>query len=112
MDDRVPEGDGLPPSVRFLKWLVIVLTLTMIVGVITVVAVIVTRIPQVMGDAEPQMGQLPPAITLPEGVTPGAATFGQGWIAVVVVEGDDGAERIMIFGNDGRLRQEIPIEAP
>jgi hypothetical protein len=43
----------------------------------------------------------------------GAATFGRrAWIAVVVVEGDDGAERIMIFGTDGRLRQEIPIEAP
>lgn len=96
---------------RFLKWLVIVLTLTMIVGVITVVAVIVTRIPQVMGDADPGIGQLPASITLPAGVTPGAATFGEGWIAVVV-RADDGAERILIFGTDGRLRQDIGIESP
>jgi len=108
MSDQPPQDAGavaLPPGLRFLKWLVILLTLTMIVGVITIVAVLVTRIPQTFGRVTPI---LPPTLTLPEGLTAGAVTLGQAWTAVVAHD-DKGAEQILIFGPDGTLRQQVPI---
>jgi Flp pilus assembly protein protease CpaA len=90
----------LPPSLRALKWLVIALTLTMIGGVITVVAVIVTRMPQALAGAP----SLPEGFMLPEGAVAEAVTFGEGWVAVVT-----GDQRILIFGRDGRLRQEVRL---
>ena len=104
--DQPPETQGLPTGLRFLKALVIVLTLTMIVGVITVVAVLVTRIPATFGSGAPR---LPEDIALPEGMTAEAVTLGQGWFAVVAKDGA-GAEHILIFAPDGRLRQTVPLE--
>ena len=89
----------LPPSLRFLKHLVTVLMITMIVGVITVVGLLVTRMPQVV--AAPA---LPPSLTLPAGVQARAVTMGTGWIAVVTSD-----DHILVFANDGKLRQDIPI---
>ena len=76
-----------------------VLTVTMIVGVITVVALLVTRLPQV--SAPPR---LPASLTLPPGVVARAVTMGTGWIAVVTAD-----DHILVFANDGSLRQDIPI---
>ncbi len=104
--DQTPEPEAMPPSLRFLKWLVILLTLTMIVGVITVVAVLVTRIPQVMARAAAPA--LPASVKMPDGLTPGAVTFGTGWTAVVATD-TTGAASILIFAPDGRLRQRVPI---
>ena len=95
-----PDAQGLPPSLRFLKWLVILLTLTMIGGVITVVGLLVTRMPR----AFPATPELPAQIALPAGATARAVTFGEGWIAVVT-DGD----RILIFPPDGRLAQDIAV---
>ena len=92
---------ALPPSLRFLKWLVIVLTLTMIGGVITVVAVLVTRMPKAFIAPAPN---LPDGVALPAGISAEAVTFGKGWIAVVTKD-----NRILIFGRDGTLRQEVAI---
>ncbi|THD84569.1 hypothetical protein E7811_02165 [Aliigemmobacter aestuarii] len=100
MDDTPQDGERLPPSLTFLKWLVIVLTLTMIGGVITVVALIVTRMPQAF-DRGPVM---PSSITLPEGARATAYTQGIGWFAVVTED-----QRLLIFREDGTLRQEIPL---
>lgn len=91
----------LPPSLRLLKWLVIVLTLTMIGGVITVVGLLVTRMPQAFGAKAPS---LPEEFTLPEGTRAEAVTFGTGWVAVVTTD-----DRILIFKEDGTLRQEVPL---
>jgi Flp pilus assembly protein protease CpaA len=91
----------LPPSLRLLKWLVIVLTLTMIGGVITVVALIVTRMPKAFVAAAPTA---PENLVLPEGAKAEAVTFGTGWVAVVTED-----DRILIFGRDGSLRQEVSI---
>lgn len=91
----------LPPSLRFLKWLVIILTLTMIGGVITVVGLIVTRMPQAFSTSGPD---IPDNLQLPEGAMAAAVTFGTGWIAVVTAD-----DRILIFDRDGTLRQEVPI---
>lgn len=79
----------------------ILLTLTMILGVITVVAVLVTRMPQAFASVGPT---LPEGFALPAGAEAQAVTFGEGWIAVVT--GDD---RILIFAQDGRLRQEVRL---
>ena len=102
-DTATPETPDpiLPPSLRLLKWLVVALTLTMIGGVITVVALLVTRMPQAVSTAGPD---LPESLVLPEGVNAAAVTFGTGWIAVVTTD-----DRILILSPEGRLRQEIPI---
>lgn len=97
-----PEGEGLPPSLRFLKWLVILLTLTMIGGVITVVALLVTRMPH-MG-ARPALPDLPASLTLPPGAKAEAVTFGRGWTAVVTED-----QRVFVFDPEGRLLREIPL---
>lgn len=96
-----PQEPGLPPALRFLKWLVIVLMVTMIGGVIAIVSLLVTRMP----DGQATMG-LPEGLAMPEGARPAAVTLGRGWIAVVTTD-----QRILIFGSDGRLRQEIPVIA-
>jgi hypothetical protein len=101
--EQAPAPEGLPPSLRFLKGLVIVLTLTMIIGVITVVAVIVTRMPQSFA-ARPALPDLPSQISLPEGTKPQAVTFGKTWTAIVTED-----DRILVFGEDGALMQEIMI---
>lgn len=92
----------LPPSLRLLKWLVVALTLTMIGGVITVVALLVTRMPQGFSAGGPVV---PEGLTLPAGVTATAVTFGDGWFAVVTTD-----NRILILDQDGALRQDIAIQ--
>lgn len=96
-----PEAEVLPPSLRLLKWLVIALTLTMIGGVITVVALIVTRMPQAMTATAPT---LPETITLPAGATAEAVTVGRNWFAIVTTDG-----RILIYAMNGTLRQTITL---
>ena len=93
----------MPRVVRFLQWLVIGLTLTMIAGLITVVGVVVTRFPK-----PPSLPQLPAEVTLPDGAVPRAVTFGPDWYAVVT-----GAEEILVFGRaDGALWQRIAVTRP
>ena len=92
----------MPPSLRLLKWLVVALTLTMIGGVITVVALLVTRMPQSFSAGAPVV---PESLTLPAGVTATAVTFGDGWFAVVTTD-----NRILILDQGGALRQDIAIQ--
>lgn len=103
------QDPALPPSLRFLKWLVIVLTLSMIAGVITVVALLVTRMPQALSRPLPE---LPAAIELPAGARAEAATFGRGFVAVVVSGPGDGRQRLMVYSPEGRLRAEVALDAP
>lgn len=77
-----------------------VLMVTMIVGVITVVWLLVTRMP----DGTAILPSLPQNLSLPQGTTAEAVTFGKGWVAVVTTD-----QRILVFGSDGVLRQDIPI---
>ena len=87
---------------RWLKWLVMTLTLSLIGGVLTVVWLLVTRLP--MPGAHPSV---PPALQMPAGATAAAVTMGTGWVAVVTTD-----NRILVFGSDGRLWQEIAVKAP
>ncbi len=87
---------------RFLKGLVILLMITMILGVITVVWLLVTRMP----DGRAQIPALPPNIVLPQGEIAQAVTFGNGWSAVVT-----GSQKLLVFDGDGALVQSLDLAA-
>lgn len=100
MSDPLEPPARLPPDLRFLKRLVTALTVVMIGGVLTIVALLVIRL-----QAPPAMLHLPEAITLPDGARAVAFTQGAGWYAVVT-EGNE----ILIFDRDsGSLRQRVEI---
>lgn len=99
--DETPENTDLPASLKLLRSLVMVLTVVMIGGLITVVAVFVTRFPTTGGP-----GPLPEVITLPDGTEARAFTMGAGWYAVVTAE-----DEILIFDREtGEIRQRVRIE--
>lgn len=92
--------DGLPPNLRFLRGLVMVLTATMIGGLLVVIFLLATRLP----GANAALA-LPPDITLPDGTKPLAYTAGPGWVAVVTAGND-----ILIYDTgSGALRQTLHI---
>ena len=92
---------SLPPELRFLKRLVTTLTVVMIGGVLTIVALLVIRLQTPPADLA-----LPKVIELPEGGRAVAFTQGVGWYAVVT-EGDE----ILVFDRaSGSLRQRVRIE--
>jgi hypothetical protein len=100
--ERAPE---LPGAVRLLQWLVIGLTASLIVGVIAIVAVVVTRFPE-PGSPAASTPDLPAALALPAGVRALAVTQGTDWVAVVT-----DADEILIFSRaTGALRQRMRIE--
>lgn len=100
MTEPLAADDPDPLNLRVLRILVTVLTVTMIVGLITVVAVFVTRFESRSPVA------LPDQVTLPEGVTARAVTFGPDWYGVVT-----DADEILIFDRaDGTLRQTVRID--
>lgn len=89
----------MPASLRLLKWLVIGLTASLIAGVITVIWLLVTRLP--VPFAAPAV---PPGLALPAGATAAAITMAADWIGVATTDG-----RMFIFNRDGSLRQELRI---
>jgi len=107
--DATPAGSpALPPdllaTVRFLKLLTGLLAATMILGLIAIVALLVTRMPAPAPLAGP-----PAAIPLPEGVRPEAVTFGRGWFAVVT----GGGTAIEVYdGATGAPRGRIDLSPP
>lgn len=83
---------------RYLKTLVTVLSGVMIVGFVTLIWLLVTRLG---GDVPP----LPDRITLPEGTRAQAYTQGENWFAVVTED-----NRIIILDRDGEtILQEIAV---
>ncbi len=100
-DDTPDGGEAALPELRFLKALVTALAGVMILGLLAILAILVIRFSQ-----EPEAPILPATLTLPEGTTARAVTFGRGWYAVVT-EADD----ILIFdAATGALRQTVRIE--
>lgn len=100
MDDTPATEDRDPLNLRVLRILVTVLTVTMIVGLITVVAVFVTRFESGSPVA------LPDQVTLPEGESARAVTFGPDWYAVVTAN-----DLILIYDRaSGDLRQTVTID--
>lgn len=88
MSDEFPEGDGpLPPNLRFLRVLVTVLTAVMILGVITIVALLVIR----LGDTAPPILVHPEVFDIPEGVGTVGYSIVDGYTVII---GDDGMIRV------------------
>ena len=91
-------------TVRYLKTLVTAMTLTTIVGLVVLVGVVVMRFSQTSPD-QMSTPALPDQITLPDGVTADAVTFGPDWYLVV-----SGGNEILIFDRaTGALRQRVAI---
>jgi hypothetical protein len=78
--------------------------ITMIGGVITIVGLLVTRMPDMSKVMGTVLTKLPAEMALPAGAKPAAVTLGQGWVGVVTEDG-----RMLIFNPNGSLRQEIRI---
>lgn len=83
---------------RFLKFLVATLAGVMILGLVTIVGLLVTR----LGPAAP-LPTLPSAITLPQGATAAAITFARDWLVVVTEAGE-----ILLYTRSGDLVTRIP----
>lgn len=83
----------MPPVVRFLKVLVTVLTATMILGLVTIVGLLVTRLP-----GKAVIPVLPDTIRLPEGAAPVAVTFAGERIIVLTRE-----DAVLVYRTDGTL---------
>ena len=82
--------------------LVTILTGTMIVGLVVVIALLVIRLPGGRAD----VFALPDRITLPQGTTALAVTRGPGWYAIVT-----STNQILIYDvASGALRQTVRIE--
>jgi Family of unknown function (DUF6476) len=108
MSDMAPAPQDpatLPPELRFLKWLVTALAGTMIIGLITIVALFVTRLPK----APPARAALPESLQMPDGLSAEAITMGRGWVGVVA-SGVDGEEFLIFDAASGALRQRIPVQ--
>lgn len=97
---------ALPPELRFLKILVTALAGTMIIGLITIVALFVIRLPKA---PEPRPA-LPATLRMPAGLTAEAVTMGRGWVGVVA-SGDAGEEFLIFDSTTGTLRQRVPVSA-
>lgn len=92
---------ALPPDLRLLKHLVTGLTAVLVIGLITIIALLVIRLPAAL---EPPL-PLPETILLPQGARPYAVTQGRSWVAVIT---DD--DRILIYDpRSGALMQETRI---
>jgi len=98
---------ALPPEFRFLKRLVTLLAGTMILGLITLIALLVIRLPGIRAPepAPASAPALPATVTLPAGTRAEAVTFGPGWIAVVT----DRQEILILDAASGAVRQRIAI---
>jgi len=98
MDEREPSV-GEVRHLKYLKWLVTTLTVTMIGGVLTVVGLLVMQFGAM--NAIP----LPDEIELPDGAAAVAFTQGSDWFAVVT-----DADEILVFSRaTGGLTQRIEI---
>ena len=72
--------------------------ITMIGGVITIVGLLVTRLPSAAGPV------LPESLALPDGAQAEAVTVGADFVLVVTTDG-----RALVYGRDGTFRQEIAL---
>ena len=96
--DEGPPRSGLdeppePPRLRQLRWMVNALMLALIAGIAVIATTLVIRLNAV---GTPPLPVLPETITLPEGESVAAVTFGRGWIAVVTTDAA-GTERIRVM---------------
>lgn len=80
--------------------LVTALAVTMIIGLVTIVGLLVTRL-----RTAPPLPALPASIRLPEGAQVEALTFARGYTVVVTRSG-----AVLIYRSDGTLAQSVAVE--
>jgi hypothetical protein len=85
-DDNAP----LPADLRFLKVLVTALAGVMMLGLLTIVWLLVTRL-----GAPTPLPTLPDTIALPDDARPAAVTFARDWLVVVTETGE-----ILLYDRD------------
>jgi len=97
LSDEIKE----PGNLRLLRRLVTALMVVMIVGFLTLIAMLVMR----LASSAPEL-PLPSSITLPDGSKAETFTQGPDWFAVVTTD-----SRILIYDRvTGELRQVMEIE--
>lgn len=91
----------VPPEVRFVKRLVVVLTSVMIIGIAVITGLLALRL-----SAPPAPLALPDTLALPDGVVPQAVTLARDWVLVL----DDTGSEVLLFDRaSGALRHRVPL---
>ena len=95
----MPSDPAPPPEVKFLKILTTTLAGVMIFGLLTIIFLLVTRLP-----GATKLPALPAAIALPAGEKAETVTFGKGFTVVVTESG-----RVLVYRPDGKLAQDVTL---
>jgi len=94
-----------PANLRFLRILVTILTASMIAGLVTIIVLIVIRVPNVVRTIEDPV-PLPATLTLPDGKEAETFTMGRDFYAVITT-----SREILIFDRaTNELRQTLQID--
>ena len=97
-DDQPPNADfQLPQNLRFLQRLVTLLTVSMIAGIIIIVALLAVKL-------RSESINFPQNVILPDGTKPIAFTQTKDWYSIIT-----DADEVLIFKNDGTLINSILI---
>jgi len=98
-DDQPPNADfQLPQNLRFLQRLVTLLTVSMITGIIIIVALLAVKL-------RTESINFPQTVILPDGTKPIAFTQTKDWYSIIT-----DADEVLIFKNDGTLINSILIQ--
>ena len=98
-DDQPPNANiQLPRNLRFLQRLVTLLTVSMIVGILTIAALLAFKL-------RSENINFPQTLTLPDGTKPIAFTQTKDWYSIIT-----DADQVLIFKNDGTLINSILIQ--
>ena len=98
-DEQPPNADfQLPRNLRFLQRLVTLLTLSMIIGILTIAALLAFKL-------RSENINFPQTLTLPDGTKPIAFTQTKDWYSIITE-----ANEILIYKNDGTLIRSITVQ--
>ena len=98
-DDQPPKADfQLPRNLRFLQRLVTLLTVSMIVGILTIAALLAFKL-------RSENINFPQTLTLPDGTKPIAFTQTKYWYSII-----SETNEILIYKNDGTLIKSITVQ--
>ena len=98
-DDQPPNAAfQLPRNLRFLQRLVTLLTVSMIVGILTIAALLAFKL-------RSENTKFPQTLTLPDGTKPVAFTQTKDWYSIIT-----DANEILIYKNDGTLIRSITVQ--
>ena len=98
-DDQPPNADfQLPRNLRFLQRLVTLLTVSMILGILTIAALLAFKL-------RSENINFPQTLTLPDGTKPIAFTQTKDWYSII-----SETNEILIYKNDGTLIKSITIQ--